>query len=243
MAIKSDEKLDEVKAILRRLQRINAGDDGAAIIDQDSLREAPRTSPDEATFYRFPASESLPARESTTQNSAGQDRRPPRRRSGAQPIAILGLIAVALTVGLVVGFWPKTAREPVPIDGASRMTQDQGTTAAITPLPSQSPSPAARPEPDPGTGVITNAQRLIDAGQIKAGRDLLANGLADRNADAALILARSYDPNSLRLIPNADAGPDIAAAERWYRRWHEIAAGEGLDLDSQRLDRIIKAMK
>jgi hypothetical protein len=242
MATKSDEKLDEVKAILRRLQRINAGDDSAAVIDRDSLKQAPRTTPDEATFRNFKPSESLPGSGSPARNISNQDRRPPRRRSGTQPIAIFGLIAVSLAVGLVVGFWPN-AREPARVDGASRVTQDQGTTAAIAPLPAQPPSVAARTEPDSGTGLIADAQRLIDAGQIKAGRDLLADGLADRNADAALVLARSYDPNSLRLIPNADSGPDIATAERWYRRWHEIAAREGLDLDPQRLDRIIKAMK
>ncbi len=90
---------------------------------------------------------------------------------------------------------------------------------------------------------ISHAQRLIDEGKIVAGRDLLLDGLAEQRADAALTLARSYDPNSVHLIANADATPDIEQAERWYRRWHEIAASDGLTLDTQRIDRIIKAMR
>jgi hypothetical protein len=66
--------------------------------------------------------------------------------------------------------------------------------------------------------------------------------LNDNSPEVALALARSYDPNYLRLIPDADAAADPKEAERWYRAWRDIAASKGLVLEEDRLERIINAM-
>lgn len=89
--------------------------------------------------------------------------------------------------------------------------------------------------------VISEAQQLISAGKIDEARRRLID-LDDKSPEAALTLARSYDPNYLRLIPDADAAADPKEAERWYRAWRDIAASKGLALEEDRLDRIINAM-
>jgi hypothetical protein len=57
------------------------------------------------------------------------------------------------------------------------------------------------------------------------------------------MMARSYDPNYLQQLPGSDAAPDTVEAEYWYRAWHAIAWKNGLAMEADRLERIIKAMK
>ena len=103
-----------------------------------------------------------------------------------------------------------------------------------------SPTPAAVSRPQ-GQG-LSEAQGLLDAGSVSQARLVLAD-LAPRSSEAALMMARSYDPNYLQQLSKHDAGPDIVEAEHWYRAWHAIAWKDGLMLETDRLERIIKAMK
>lgn len=89
--------------------------------------------------------------------------------------------------------------------------------------------------------ITTEAQRLIDSGKVAIARQQLES-IAKLSPEAALILARSYDPNFLRLISEPDAPPDPREAERWYRIWRDIAAERGMVMETERLERIINAM-
>ena len=267
MQTKDDEKLDEVKAILRRLQRIGTGDEeGAAPAAPERTPPSGEGSTREWTRHKVAAPPNRgknpppgPQEGSVAKVAAG-------RRSGSRfwKMLFVTVPALLLVAGLSSTFWPKIGDKPkrtsspdetAEVGGAQQSptgAERQRTTAAI-PQSDQPESGAGRagamspagPPPTPGENAerISDAQRMIDEGKIAAGRDLLLDGLAERQADAALVLARSYDPNSLRLIANADATPDVEEAERWYRRWHEIAVNDGLALDTHRLDRIIKAMR
>jgi hypothetical protein len=268
MQTKDDDKLDEVKAILRRLQRIGAGDEEGAPpgpertpLSGDSTREWTRHK-----IGKYPDRANGPqARPGAHVAVVAAERWLGSRlwRAGFVAVPVLLLIAGATFI-----LWPNAVETPQPaLPGKtaefgkaqpSPTSAERPQTAAAIPqsdLPQptaenpanpQAGAPSAvvpRPPLDQNADRISYAQHLIDEGKITAGRDLLLDGLAEQKADAALALARSYDPNSVRLIPNADAAPDIEQAERWYRRWHEIAARDGLALDSERLDRIIKAMR
>jgi len=57
------------------------------------------------------------------------------------------------------------------------------------------------------------------------------------------MLAQSFDPNYLRSLSRSNAQADRSQAEQWYRKWHEIAQRKGLDMDNDRLRRIINAMQ
>jgi hypothetical protein len=112
------------------------------------------------------------------------------------------------------------------------------------PLPAETPArPVIREAPQPGiTRATSEAQELIDVGKVASARRVLAD-VAMQSPEAALLLARSYDPNFLRLVASPDATADAKEAERWYRAWHEIASQKGLVMEMDRLERIIKAMK
>jgi hypothetical protein len=272
MKTKDNDKLDEVKAILRQLQRIGTGDeDGAAppgVERSPPSRESPGR---EWTRNKIGAPPTLvrntqPTPQEASVSGSATERRPASRNL---KIAVAAVPAVLLVAGLSFIFWREPGQPPRPASPPNKTVElgkaqqsptepeRKATIAAIAPSAGERPGvesiitartsvePSAAPPPPANHNAerISYAQRLIDEGKVVAGRSLLLDGLAERGADAALILARSYDPNSLRLIPNADALPDLNEAERWYRRWHEIAAADGLALDPHRLDRIIKAMR
>jgi hypothetical protein len=255
MQMKDDAKLDEVKAILRRLQRIGTGD------EESTAPAAPEpTPPSREGSRREWTRHKVAAPPNRVKNAPPGPHGAPEvateRRSSSQlwKIAFVALPALLLVVGLSFTFWPRGGEKPrlsSPPDKTAELSKAQpsstgtGRQTATATIP-QSDQPQSGAESSvnlQNAERISHAQRLIDEGKIVAGRDLLLGGLAERKADAALVLARSYDPNSLRLILNADAPPDIEEAERWYRHWHEIAASDGLALDTHRLDRIIKAMR
>lgn len=259
MQPKDDEKLDEVKAILRRLQRIGTGDEEGAVSANTEPSPPPDGSSDDWASYQSGPPSSRANIAPPPQHASADDAEQASSRYWL--VAFAGVAVVLLIAGLAFAFWPMAGKAPrlalpgkVQPDPAA--TERARTTAAI-PQPDTLPSPESSTSLQPPTSLpagprspsdedaarISEAMRLIDEGRVVAGRDMLLDGLADRTADAALALARSYDPNSVRLIPNADATPDVEQAERWYRRWYDIAVSDGLALDAQRLDRIIKAMR
>ena len=139
-------------------------------------------------------------------------------------LAVLG--AVGMASYLLVGLKRELGPTP-PITKALRVEPEKDVTASV---------------PDDASRVHSEAQTLLEAGHvIEARRSLM--GLPVKSPEAALILARSYDPNYLRLIPNVDAAADPTEAERWYRTWRDIASEQGLVLEPDRFDRIIKAMR
>jgi hypothetical protein len=101
---------------------------------------------------------------------------------------------------------------------------------------------SVRTPPQEPAEMAKRAQKLIDSGKVVIAREQLAE-LAMHSPEAALVLARSYDPNFLRLIPKPDASADPKEAERWYRVWRDIAAERGMVMETERLERIIKAMR
>jgi hypothetical protein len=100
---------------------------------------------------------------------------------------------------------------------------------------------SVRVSPQEAAELTARAQKLIESGKVVIAREQLAT-MAMHSPETALVLARSYDPNFLRLISGADASADPKQAERWYRIWRDIAAERGMVMETERLERIIKAM-
>ena len=115
-------------------------------------------------------------------------------------------------------------------------------TASATPKPAPvAPSPPSAPPP--ARDLLDLARDLVQAGHIAQARAvLLAANTADQPA-AALLLARSYDPNFLATLPGADAGPDIVQARQWYTRWYEIASSQGAVPQTMRLDLLLRSLE
>jgi hypothetical protein len=222
---RDEKKLAEVKAVLERLQRISADGSG-----------------------------DLPAHEAEIQTPKPDG---PQAGTGASqtrgnPGLLVAAAGGALVLMAVAGFvtWRSTSEAPR-TGAALNLGDERDRHTAALPKPAVTlptvPSPAAiAPAPPPDSadvGLLGQAEKLMEAGKIRDARLLLLDGLADRSPEAALMLARSYDPNHLRSISAADAGPDVAEAERWYRVWHANAVASGLRMEPERLDRIIRSMR
>jgi hypothetical protein len=250
MQPKQDQKLEEVRAILQRLQRISAG-----------------AEEDETPVVPSPVYSARPG----TNGNALVEAAPPSTSPSKEKKLVVAAVPIFAALGLVgTVLWSMTGDETPPERKSQPASEanappampaePEKTTAAVAPraepavperavperpaaapvvaVPSLPPPPA-----NPDAERLAVAQGLMDKGKVTEARRVLNNDLASRHPEAALLLARSFDPNSLQLIANADASPDPAEAERWYRRWSELASGEGLALDRERLDRIIKAMR
>jgi hypothetical protein len=224
-------KLAEVKAVLERLHRISAQPEDPA----------PNLAENAGSGIA-----ALSRKAAAIREEAG-GRAKPGPVSGRQPHLLAGAAGALLLVGLGSGavWWMRGM--PHPSDRALNLTlgkdnnlppgKESRTTAALPGIPSVTKPIASE------TSELAEAEKMMDGGKILAARRILIGDLATSSPDAALMLARSYDPNFLRTITGADAGPDIAEAERWYRTWHANAAAKGLLMEPERLDRIIRAMR
>lgn len=153
-------------------------------------------------------------------------------RLAAQRIVVIGLGAIMAIGAAGLAAWAFIGTDEKPVR--------ETTTAATSVIKLTEPQAVDALEPSVKTA-IDEAQELISAGKIGEARRRLID-LNDKSPETALMLARSYDPNYLRLIPDADAAADPKEAERWYRAWRDIAASKGLVLEEDRLERIINAM-
>ena len=85
-------------------------------------------------------------------------------------------------------------------------------------------------------------QRLMAAGDVRLARGLFATSLAYGMSEAALALGRSYDPNYLARIKNANAAPDAESARNWYAEWHRQSVEQDSIPSNVRLDHLLQTM-
>src|SRR5215469_16883606 len=110
--------------------------------------------------------------------------------------------------------------------------------------PASGTAPPANAALDPRIiQVLDNARQLMDAGHIVQARKMLSQPALAASQDAAWLTARSFDPNYLATVQSADATADKGQAEEWYRRWRDIGARNGVAMDDTRLKRLIDAMQ
>ncbi|MCC8954691.1 hypothetical protein H8B02_14985 [Bradyrhizobium sp. Pear77] len=95
--------------------------------------------------------------------------------------------------------------------------------APIEPLPPAAP-PARRLDPDDIAGLLKRANSLLAIGDIVSARLLLERAADAQDADAALLLARTYDPDVLGTLDKRSITPDPDAARFWYRKAAELGS-------------------
>jgi hypothetical protein len=218
----NDKELDDIKRTLQRIQRI-----ASEPIDEADAEPGTDVGdgPSDSVAAPKPDAAEKPPGPSTADHRVRSIL--PRQLATAVALAALALLATAGVTSRLL-FGPDGEPESTPlITNALRIEPEQRVTTSA-------PHDASR--------VNAEAQALLETGRvIEARRSLMGSPV--KSPEAALILARSYDPNYLRLIPNADAVADPTEAERWYRTWRAIASEQGLVLELDRFDRIIKAMR
>ncbi|MCA1454915.1 hypothetical protein I6F35_17030 [Bradyrhizobium sp. BRP22] len=95
----------------------------------------------------------------------------------------------------------------------------QASTPAVPPSP-----PARRLNPDELSALMKRANSLLAIGDIASARLLLERAADAQEADAALLLARTYDPQVLGTKDARAITPDPAQARIWYRRAAELGS-------------------
>ncbi len=83
---------------------------------------------------------------------------------------------------------------------------------------------ARRLDPDELEALLKRARSLLATGDIASARLLLERAADAQAADAALMLARTYDPEVLGTSDARSVTPDPEEARTWYRRAAELGS-------------------
>ena len=181
--------------------------------------------------------------------SAGSGPADPGFRRGylvgiAGTVTVITAAAVVLAFGFAVpGLGPQTTSAPkgVPDPQLASSTVPDATGILAGSAVSSEARPASSPTVRPPAAEA--AQALMSTGRVQAARQQLLAMASDGSPDVAWALARSYDPNHLKEVQGADAGPDVAEATRWYRTWYAAAVKQGMITDSISLEKIVGSMR
>jgi hypothetical protein len=119
---------------------------------------------------------------------------------------------------------PPAAVAPAPPQPQAMAPPSQPAAAADT--PQARAEPVQELSPNEVAALVRRAQELLASGDLQAARVLLKRAADAQNARAALLLAKTFDPITLRQLSTADPGPDLAQARNWYQRAKEWGAPE-----------------
>ena len=119
--------------------------------------------------------------------------------------------------------------QPVQRVRVPRPTAETSLEVSVLPAPgapatAAAPAPAApaRPaQPTPGE-LLDRGRRALELGDLGAARLYLEAAAGQNNADAALLLAASYDPSR----PGAGDGAEVERAADWYLRARKLGAAD-----------------
>ena len=86
--------------------------------------------------------------------------------------------------------------------------------------------PARRIDPDELAVLLTRAKSLLAIGDITSARLLLERAADAQEAEAALMLAGTYDPQVLGSQDLRSVAPDPAAAKVWYQKAAQLGSAD-----------------
>jgi hypothetical protein len=118
---------------------------------------------------------------------------------------------------------PPAPVAPTPPQPQAMATPPQAAAAEATPQAGAEPIQLS---PNEVAALVRRAQELLASGDLPAARMLLRRAADAQNARAALLLAKTFDPTTLRQLSAADPGPDLAQARNWYQKAKEWGAPE-----------------
>jgi TPR repeat protein len=100
--------------------------------------------------------------------------------------------------------------------------------AAAVPVaaPPVAASPARKLDADELAALLNRAKGLLAAGDIPSARLLLERAADAQDASAALMLARTYDPDVLGTQDIRNIVPDPAMARTWYQKAAQLGSAD-----------------
>jgi TPR repeat protein len=114
---------------------------------------------------------------------------------------------------------------------AAKLKQEPDHTAALQSRALAAGAPVAAPparklDPDELATLMNRAKILVAAGDISPARLLLERAAEAQEPTAALMLARTYDPDVLRTANVRNIIPDPAMARIWYQRAAQLGSAD-----------------
>lgn len=229
---KRDGELDEVKEILLRLQQVELEEGGDA--PQQSETQASHIRPDQGAGGE--------------KSERGEKYTGVVMYTGAAVFGACLIGIVAAYMFLSDDFSGSGPAEPTQANVSGKTAEDAG--SSVTPESGAGPAAGtasvrkgSQGDGDELAEGLETGQKHLLAGDVEAARQVLLP-LAEAGSDqAALALARSYDPNFLRSVSSPDTAANVSKAEHWYRKWRDLAGERGLVMDESRFERIISSMQ
>jgi hypothetical protein len=108
---------------------------------------------------------------------------------------------------------------------AAYQTAIKSRVVAVEPATRETPPPGRRIDPDELAALLKRAKNLLAIGDITSAR-LLLERAADAQAEAALILAGTYDPQVLGAQDTRSITPDPATARLWYQKAAQLGSSD-----------------
>nr|WP_050781064.1 hypothetical protein [Bradyrhizobium sp. ORS 278] len=118
------------------------------------------------------------------------------------------------------------APAPQPPDPPPAVAAPAPAPVVASPPPAAAPDPVLAWTPNEVAAFVRRAQELLASGEVQGARLQLLRAAEARDSRAALLLAKTYDPASLKQFGVSDAGTDLAQARMWYQRAREWGSPE-----------------
>ena len=83
---------------------------------------------------------------------------------------------------------------------------------------------------------------LLAAGNVAEAREAFTASFDAGQHEAALALARSFDPRVIARLDVANAEPDLDEARKWYEEWHRGAVAQGTISADITLERVLRSL-
>jgi hypothetical protein len=176
----------------------------------------------------FPQASSGTSLKGSPQSSAAPVT-PADQAEGDQPKPPVGIVATA-------------AQEPTSRRDSAEQASSTAPAAASVSQPAPVPAPVMttrEPSPAPTVNFVTRqlepaelasmlqrADDFIKSGDLSSARLLLRRAAEAGDANAALVLAGTFDPNVLKTLGFQEAAADIAKARLWYDRAEKVGSAE-----------------
>jgi hypothetical protein len=138
--------------------------------------------------------------------------------------AVVVAESTAATLPAPVAAAPPAPVAPAPPQPQAMTAPPQAAAAEAT--PQARAEPIQEFSPNESAALVRRAQELLASGDLQGARALLKRAADAQNARAALLLAKTFDPITLRQLSTADPGPDLAQARSWYQRAKEWGSPE-----------------
>jgi hypothetical protein len=117
---------------------------------------------------------------------------------------------------------PAAAAAPAPLSAISPV-------AVLPPAPppaAAAPRPVRQADPEEMANLMQRAKGFLTSGDLMSARLLLERAAELQNADAALLLAQTYDPEVLGTSDVRNTTPEPAQARAWYQKAAQLGSAD-----------------